>query len=117
MGLATAQSHSQELLEVQHTFRFIDQDGDGHVTCKQIANKLRENGITPPADLENVFAICDGNSSQSLTYVEFVACCFPLSCIDDKLCSEAFNLLSRESTGKITCKDLEYLCQTYRYLT
>merc|ERR1719247_304595 len=40
--LATAQDHSQELLEIRHTFRFIDQDGDGHITCEELQGTLEK---------------------------------------------------------------------------
>jgi len=116
-----------DLMAARHTFRSMDQDGDGLVSAKDLRKAIETSGGHAPADLDDLFrAVCIAAADplgcpcgtvpcepvHSLSYREFVAACLH---VDEDLCAESFNFLDRHGDGKITPEDLEKLLRSSGY--
>jgi len=113
--LASQHENNEELLTLRHTFRTIDLDGDGQVSFKELSACLRERGVEVDEDFQRVYNICDINANGILNFVEFIACAFPPSLVDEKLCTESFLLLDRDYSGDLRATDLHSLCKSLTF--
>jgi len=111
--MAHLADHEKDLLAARHNFRTLDQDGDGEISQEDLEVGLKASGVTPPADMAEIFAACSGHREGRLHFVEFVACLLPEQLVDERLCHEAFNLLDPEGKGQLTAEDLQVVCPTY----
>jgi len=104
-----------ELMTLQHMFRQIDVNGEGHASKEEFISFLDAQGTKVPADFDEIWSCCDSlidvdsNSDEGLSYVEFIASNFPDSLINEKTCTEAFFLIDRVQDSVIKAQDLELL--------
>lgn len=112
LNMAHLADHERGLLPVMHSFCDMDTDGDGEISLSELVDGLTAHDIEVPADLEAVFAACDSRRSGRLTLVDFVAALLPSRLIDERLCREAFNVLDRDSKGRLGPEDLRVVCRS-----
>lgn len=115
--LASAEDHEQDLLRAQHTFRAIDKDGDGEISLEELQRGLASHSIKAPSDLQAIFALCNGSGTGRLSLVEFVACVLPSNFMDERSCSEVYNVLDRDYNGCISAEDLRLAHPAYNLET
>jgi len=113
--LVPSYGSNPELMTLQHLFRKIDVNGEGHTSREEFISFLTSRGTSVPADFDEIWSSCDAlsdadsNSEEGLSYVEFLASNFPDSLINEKTCTEAFLLIDRSQNNVICVHDLELL--------
>jgi len=99
-----------ELRRLRQIFRSLDKDGDGQVSLEDLQT-LREHGLQLPSNLREIFQACDINGTGYLDFVEFVASAFPSKLVTEQLCTEAFMILDRNSSGELDADDFRLLAR------
>lgn len=105
--------HEQDILRAEHTFRTMDQNGDGEIALEELRAHLEAHDLAVPSDMEELFRICNISQSGRLSHCEFLACALPAEVMDERLCSAVFNVLDRDYNGIVNAEDIQLAHPAY----
>jgi len=107
--LAIAHTISQrpdnDLIEVRLLFRDLNKNGNGKLSILEIEDALKQDALTAPPNLKEVFRACCSSDGGALSFNEFIACNLPDAYLTEQLCTTVFRLLDRDGNGTLNPDD------------
>merc|ERR1712050_14233 len=102
---------SQEVLNIERSFRFFDRNGDGVLNVDEICQGVRKLGVESAAevdDLDGVIALLDRDGSNTVNLQEFVAGALkPERAASHDHLWIAFNAFDRDQNGAVSVDEIE----------
>jgi len=104
-----------ELKELETTFRVLDNDNTGTLTCEKMKRALQKHLGSVPSDFDQIFHDVDSDGSGEMEFTEFIAAAMKSQQYRlQQVCWESFRTFDKRRTGRISVEDFKAVLQDLR---
>mmetsp|Transcript_63145 Transcript_63145/g.145286 ORF Transcript_63145/g.145286 Transcript_63145/m.145286 type:complete len:542 (+) Transcript_63145:15-1640(+) len=104
-----------ELKELETTFRVLDSDNTGTLTCEKMKRGLQKHLGSVPGDFDQIFRDVDSDGSGEMEFTEFIAAAMKSQQYRlQQACWESFRTFDKHRSGRISVEDFKAVLQDLR---